>query len=126
MAMPEWTSDELTRVGNADELQVASLRRDRTLTGPRTIWVVRDGDDVYVRSVNGPTAVWFRGTRVRHEGHIQAGGVDKDVTFADAGDSVNAQVDAAYRTKYARYPDQYVQAITSPEAASTTMRLVPR
>lgn len=44
--MPEWTSDELTKVGNAEELQVASVRRDSTLTSPRTIWVVRDGDDI--------------------------------------------------------------------------------
>ena len=44
---------------------------------PVTIWVVRLGDDLYVRSVNGRTSAWFRGTQVRHEGHIQAGGVEQ-------------------------------------------------
>jgi hypothetical protein len=68
-----WTNDEFTRIGDAEELQVASLRRDGTLGSPRTIWVVPYGDDLYVRSVNGSTAVWFRGTQVRHEGHIRAG-----------------------------------------------------
>jgi hypothetical protein len=50
-----WTDDELDRVGSAEELDVASRRRDGELGGPRTIWVVRVGDDIYVRSVNGPT-----------------------------------------------------------------------
>ena len=82
--MTTWTSDELNKIGKAEELQIASLRRDGTLRKPVTIWVIRLGDDLYVRSVNGRTSAWFRGAQVRHEGHIQAGGVDKDVTFVEA------------------------------------------
>src|SRR5207244_9479478 len=41
--------------------------------------------------------------QARHEGHIQAGGVDKDVTFGVEPDAdINDQIDAAYRTKYRR------------------------
>lgn len=47
-----------------------------------TIWVVRVGDELYVRSVNGRTSAWFRGAQVRHAGHIRAGGMDKDVTLS--------------------------------------------
>jgi len=83
--MTTWTSDELDKVAAEDELQIASVRRDGTLRNPVTIWVVRLGDDLYVRSVNGRTSAWFRGTRDRHNGHIRAGGVEKDVTFVDAG-----------------------------------------
>ena len=99
--MSSWTSDELNRIGKAGELRIASLRRDGTLRNPVTIWVVRLGDDLYVRSVNGRTAAWFRGVQVRHEGHIRAGGVDKDVTFVEAdGDAgLNDQIDAAYPRK---------------------------
>jgi hypothetical protein len=121
-----WTSDELARVGAAEELQIASLRRDGTLGSPRTIWVVPYGDDLYVRSVNGPAADWFRGTRVRHEGHIRAGGVDKDVAFVDADHSINDPIDAAYRTKYRRYAKSITDSINSPGARSTTIKLVPR
>src|SRR5512135_1794058 len=103
-----WTSDELKKIGTAEELQIAAFRNDGTLRKPVTIWVVRLGDELYVRSVNGRTSAWFRGTQVRHEGHIQAGGVEKDVTFVDETDpGINDQIDNAYLTKYRRYP-QYV------------------
>ena len=124
--MTTWTSDELTRISTAEELRIASLRRDGTLGRPRTIWVVRHGDDLYVRSVNGPTAAWYRGTQVRHEGHIRAGGVDKDVTFAEADHSLDDQINAAYRTKYQRYAKSITDAINSTGARSTTIRLLPR
>ena len=124
--MTTWTSDELAQIGKADELEIASLRRDGTLRNPVTIWVVRHGDDLYVRCVNGRTGAWFRGTQARHEGHIQAGGVDKDVTFVDADPDINDPIDAAYRTKYRRYAASIVSTILSPEARSATIKLVPR
>ncbi|MFG2777988.1 DUF2255 family protein [Streptomyces prunicolor] len=120
-----WTDDELDRVGAAEELDIASRRPDGELSSRRTIWVVRVGDDIYVRSVNGPTSAWFRGTRARHEGRIEAGGVEKDVAFEDVDGTVNDAVDAAYRTKYGRYSANTIQRITSSTAGSTTMRLLP-
>jgi hypothetical protein len=125
--MTAWTSDELTKIGTAEELEIASLRRDGTLRKSVTIWVVRLGDDLYVRSVNGRTSTWFRGTQERHEGHIQAGGVDKDVTFVEeAARDLNDQLDTAYRTKYRRYAASIISTIVSPEARSATIKLVPR
>ena len=123
--MTAWTSNELSKIGAAEELQIASLRRDGTQRTPVTIWVVRHGDDLYVRSVNGRTAAWFRGTQARHEGHIQAGGVDKDVRFVEADDR-NDEIDAAYRTKYHRYAASFTDSIVSPEARAATLKLVPR
>jgi hypothetical protein len=124
--MTAWTSDELSKIAAAEELQIASVRRDGTLRNPVTIWVVRHGDDLYVRSVNGRTAAWFRGVQVRHEGRIWAGGVEKDVTFVDASHDINDDLDAAYRTKYRRYAASIIKAITSPEARAATIKLVPR
>jgi hypothetical protein len=121
--MTAWTNDELTRIGAADELQIAPRRRDGTLRNPRTIWVVRHGDDLYVRSVNGRTSAWFRGAQVRHEAHIQAGGVDKDVRLVET-DDLNDQLDAAYRTKYRRYAPRVIDTIISPQARAATLRLV--
>ena len=126
--MTEWTREELNKIGTAEELEIASLRRDGTLRKPTTIWVVRVGDDLYVRSAYGPTSAWFRGVQVRHEGRIRAGGVEKDVSFGDAGaePNLNDQIDTEYRTKYRRYEETYVKPVVSPEVRSTTIKLVPR
>ncbi|WP_030621619.1 DUF2255 family protein [Streptomyces fulvoviolaceus] len=121
-----WTSQELDSIEHAEELEISSLRRSGELGSRRTIWVVRVGDGIYVRSVNGPGSDWYRGTRARQEGRIQAGGVGKDVTIIDADDEVDDAVDAAYRAKYGHYAAYIIKAITSPEASSTTMRLEPR
>ena len=119
--MTVWTSDELNKIGRAEELKIASLRGDGTLRNPVTIWVIRLGDDLYVRSVNGRSGTWFRGAQVRHEGHIRAGGVEKEVTFVDADPDLNDQIDAAYRTKYRRYAASIIRSILSPEARSATI-----
>jgi hypothetical protein len=125
--MTAWTSDELNKIGKAEELQIASLRGDGTLRKSLPIWVVRLGDDLYVRSMNGRTGAWFCGVQVRHEGHIQAGGVEKDVAFIEETDpDLNGQIDAAYHTKYRRYGASIVGTIVSSEARSATIKLVPR
>ena len=125
--MTTWTSNELNKIGTAEELQIASLRRDGTLRNLVTIWVVCLGDDLYVRSVYGRTSAWFRGIQVRREGHIRAGGVDKDVAFVEEADpDINDQIDAAYRTKYRRYAASIISTTVSPKARSATIKLVPR
>ena len=124
--MSEWTSNELTRIGGAEELQIASRRSDGTLRKPVTIWVVREGDSLYVRSVKGPTGAWFRGTQERHEGRIRAGGVEKDVTLVNADHDIDDAVDAAYRAKYRRYAGSILNSVLTPQARSTTIKLVPR
>ena len=123
--MSTWTNDELDRFAGAEELEIASVRRDGTLRKPVTIWVVRHGDDVYVRSVNGRTSSWFRGAQARHEAHIRAGGVDKDVLLVEADDA-NDEIDAAYRAKYRRYAESIVGSIVTPQARAATLKLVPR
>jgi hypothetical protein len=124
--MTAWTGDELASIGTADELDIAPLRAGGTLRNPVTIWVVRYGDDLYVRSARGPGGAWFRAAQERHEGRVQAGGIEKDVTFAEETDpAVNDQIDAAYRGKYHRYSRSYVDPIVTPEARATTLKLVP-
>lgn len=124
--MTRWTARELAEIDGGDELTISSLRPDGSLSSERTIWVVRDGDEVYVRSVNGPGSAWFRATRPRQAGHVSIGHLDRDVAFTDADDSVNDQVDNAYRSKYRSYAASIVNSVVTPVARSTTMRLDPR
>ncbi len=125
--MAGWIGNDLERIGAAVHLQLASFKEDGTLRKPVVIWVVRVGNDLYVRSWRGRTAAWFRGTLMRHEGRIWAGGVEKDVTFVEEADAdLNDQIDAAYHTKYRRYSAQYVNPMVAPEARAATIKLVPR
>jgi aryl-alcohol dehydrogenase-like predicted oxidoreductase len=41
------------------------------------MWVVRDGEELYVRSMHGRSGAWFRDTQTRHQGHIRPGGVER-------------------------------------------------
>jgi len=124
--MTQWTSDQLDKIGKAEEVQIASVRRDGTLGKAVTIWVVPLGDDIYVRSVGGRDGHWFRGTQEKHEGRIQTGAVRQDVTFVDAGHGLDAEIDAAYRTKYRRYAGRILDSVLTPEARAATLKVVPR
>jgi hypothetical protein len=125
--MTAWTSEDLNKIGTAEELEIAPLRRDGIPTKPTTIWVVRVGDDLYVRSYRGRRGSWFRAAQVRHEGQIRAATVEKDVTFLEETDPrTNDQIDAVYRTKYGGYNAQYVDPMVASEARATTIKLVPR
>ena len=124
--MKSWTRDELDKIGKAEELQIASMRRDGTIRKPVTIWVVRVGDELFVRSVNGPASAWFRGVQVKQVGRISAGGIEQEVTFSEADPSLNDAIDATYRAKYRRYAKRIVDSIVSPEARSATIRLLRR
>ena len=124
--MMSWTKDELTRIGNAEELHIASVRRDGTLTHPVTIWVVRHEDDLYIRSVNGRAGSWFRRAQVRNEGHIQTDGMGRDVSFTTADPELSDEIDAAYRRKYHRYGENILSSVVSRQARTATIRLIPR
>jgi hypothetical protein len=81
--MTAWTDEELGRIGEARELQLASERPDGTLRPHVTIWVVRVDDGLYVRSAYGANNPWFRRAKASGVGRIRAGGLERDVTFAD-------------------------------------------
>ncbi|HXI96637.1 MAG TPA: DUF2255 family protein [Candidatus Acidoferrum sp.] len=124
--MTAWAGDKLDKLGGSEEVQIASMGRDGKLGKPLTIWVVRHGDDLYVRSVRGRNAHWFRGTLETHEGQIRAGGIRQDVTFVEADHAIDGDVDAAYRTKYRRYAGNILNSVLTTEARSTTTKLTPR
>jgi hypothetical protein len=124
--MSDWTVEELDKIGVADELEIAALRPDGTLRSFTTIWVVRVGDDLYVRSYRGRGGGWFRSVLRRREGSIRAGGITRDVTVAEPDDADHDAIDHAYRTKYGRYGGTYVDPMVSPDATAATLRLSPR
>lgn len=125
--MPSWTEVELDKIGNEEELEIASLRLDGSLRNPVTIWVVRVGDDLYVRAYKGINGPWYRHTQVRHAGRIRAGGVEKEVTFSEVSEAdILDRVDTTYRSKYRRYDAETLDPMLTPMARAATIKLSPR
>lgn len=125
--MSEWSEAELRAVDTVDELRISSVRADGTTTRPVIIWAVRVGDRVYMRSVHGRGAGWFKGTRAAGIGHISIGGVEQDVTFTEVADPTEQEaISRAYRAKYGRYAQSIIDSTLTPDALAATITATPR
>jgi hypothetical protein len=124
--MTTWTADELDRIGASDELQITTDRPDGSSRRWTPIWVVRAGDDLYVRSYRGADGAWYRHATRDGHGRVRAGGLDHEVTFTEPPTSTREAVDDAYRAKYARYGDTYLRPMLDAPATAATLRLVRR
>jgi hypothetical protein len=123
--MTAWTTEDLGRIGEATELQIASTRADGSLRPSVTIWVVRVGDDLYVRSAYGTENPWYVRATASGTGRITAGGVERDVTFVVPEGDVHTAIDAAYHAKYDHYGPKIVNTVVGEVAAAGTLKLVP-
>ena len=96
--MSTWTAQELERIGKSEELQLASARSQGGISRFVTMWVVRAGDELYVRSAHGPDNPWYRRARAATAGQIRAGGLERAVTFDTAEPAVQGAIDAVNTT----------------------------
>jgi hypothetical protein len=122
--MSAWTTEELERIADADELEIAAVRRNGELRRATPIWVVRAGDDLYVRAAYGAASGWYGVARTSRQAHIRAGGVERDVAVEDADEAVLDAVDAAYRAKYGGRYANIVDKLVEPEHRANTVRFV--
>jgi len=120
-----WTPAELDQIGRADELQISSRRADGSLRPFVTIWVVRSGDGIYIRSAGGPSNGWYRRALASGTGRIRAGGVERDARFAAADRALAPAIDAGYHAKYDRYGPRFVAPVTGPAAHDVTLQVIP-
>ncbi len=118
-----WAPDELDAIGAAGQIDIAPRRPDGSLGRFTTIWIVRVGDDLYIRSYRGAAGGWYRDVQRTHTARIRAGRREHDVTLQDAPDIEPTTVDDAYRAKYGS--SVYVDAMVTPASTPTTLRLHP-
>ena len=121
--MTDWAPNDLDMIGEADEIQITTLRQDGSARPYKPIWVVRGDDALLVRSYRGGDGDWYRHAQHHPHGRIIVRGAEYDVGFAGAENASTAAVDQAYRDKYGA--NSYVDAMTSDAAAATTMTLTP-
>jgi hypothetical protein len=114
---------ELALLDETQEVEIETARPG----GPshRTIiWIVVDGDDAFVRSVNGATARWYREAVANPSVTLHAGGRTLAATAAAAADaeSVRRTSDALKR----KYPgSDGLREMLEPDIFDTTLRLEP-
>lgn len=124
--MTTWTPADLDTIGAADELDIATIRSDGSQRRWTPIWVVRVGNDVYVRGYRGRSSGWFRHATTAGTARVRAGGVEREVTVDEVHDvSLQDDIDDAYRAKYARYGETYLKPMTATAAVEATLRLTP-
>ena len=119
-----WTPEQLTALGDADEVEITSRRENGTLRPFVTIWAVRSGDDIVVRSAYGTGNGWYKRAVASGIGAIRAGGVEADVAFEPVTDG-HDEIGAAYHAKYDKYGSRVVNPAVGPESHEATLRLVP-
>src|SRR4051794_3166623 len=121
--MADWTAEQVSQIAAPQEVQVTIRRSDGSLRRPTTIWIVSDGDRLFVRPTTGRTAAWSRGATASGRGQIVAGGRASEVTFTEATDADLPTVDSAYRQKYRRYASIVDHLVTAgPRAATLQVR----
>ena len=121
-----WNTQDLEQIEDADEMGIASRRADGSLRPYITIWFVRAGDDLYVRSAYGPENGWYQRALASGQGRVSVGDWEHDVYFEEPDPAIAEGLHQAYHAKYDRYPPTIVGTVVSDVAAGCTLRLVPR
>jgi hypothetical protein len=123
--MSTWSTDELRKIAEADDLHISPFREDRKTYGtPTWVWSVAVDDALYVRAYNGQNSRWYQAAVRQKAGRITAAGMTKEVTFEPVDGRINDLVDDAYRAKYRGSP--YLSPMISARARSATVKVMQR
>ena len=76
-----WDPKDLERLGRAEEVELASRRQDGSVSRSTVMWVVRVGDELFVRSAYGPGSAWYRRAVRYGHGVVRGGGADAGVVL---------------------------------------------
>jgi hypothetical protein len=117
-------ADLLSRLARVEEVQIETQRAADAPVHRTIIWVVVAGNDVYVRSVRGASARWYREMRANPTGalHVEGQRIPVRAVPATDADSV-ARASAEYQRKYGKSP--FGPAMVRDEILETTIRLEP-
>jgi len=128
MTASPWNPETLAALADAIEVDVTPLAADGSRRPSRTIWSIGVGDELYVRSWKGPTAVWYRDAIASHQGSIEVtgGGASQLVTFeeVDTAAPVQERISATFLSKYGRFDEAAAMNVQGP--LESTLRLLPR
>lgn len=106
----------------AREVEIETKADGRTYR--TVIWVVSDGDNVFVRSVRGDAGKWYQRAVANSDVALLLGERRANYVAVPASDDESIElVSARIRKKYP--PSRSVDAMVHPDVLHTTMRLDP-
>jgi len=115
--------DELALLADTEEIELETARPDGQ-TGRTIIWIMVDGEDAFIRSVNGAGARWYREATANPSVTIHAGtqALRAHVIAAPDPESV-ARVNDALERKYTGIVG--LREMLVPDIFETTLRVEP-
>lgn len=124
-AMKSWTTEELQKIANADDLHISPLREDgKTYGTPTWIWSVVVDDGLYVRGYNGQNSTWYQAALKQKSGRIRVAGSAHEVAFEPVTGDLNYRIDDAYRKKYRT--SSYLPPMIEARARAATVKIIPK
>jgi hypothetical protein len=112
----------LALLDRADEVDIET-RSPKGTTHSVPIWIVVDGDEVFIRAYRGPTSRWYRELVARPGALVLKGQrIPVRAIAAADGDSVKRTSDG-YRKKYRK--GSSLDSMLVPSVLPTTVRLEP-
>ncbi len=123
--MATWSTEELRKIAEADDLHISPFREDGVTYGtPTWIWSVAVDHALYVRAYSGQRSRWYQAAVRQKAGRITVAGMRKEVTFESVDGPINDLLDDAYRARYHGSP--YLSSMLGARARSATVKVMPR
>lgn len=108
------------------EIQIETARQSESPAHRTVIWIVVDGDAVFVRSVRGSAGRWYRELSANPHGAVHAGGTRVPVQAEQVTDAGTiARVSDLLRNKYEKRWPGPTASMLRDEVLPTTLRLRP-
>ena len=123
--MVTWSTEELRKIAEADDLHISPFREDGVTYGtPTWIWSVAVDHALYVRAHSGQRSRWYQAAVRQKAGRITVAGMTKEVTFESVDGPINDLIEDAYRARYHGSP--YLSSMLGARARSATVKVMPR
>ncbi len=120
--MAGFSSDILSDLSKVREVKI---RTEKHPDSAVVIWIVVEGNEVFVRSFRGPKGRWYRDLAAGGPASLEVGRRRLAVHAEPARDEASvARVSREFLSKYGS--SSYAQAMVKPDVLRTTLRLVPR
>ena len=116
--MAELDAETLRLLDSTAEVDIETSR------GRRTIWVVVDGANAYIRSVRGGSGAWYRAVQREPDARLHVDGRELRIRLTAVTEQAEIErVSAAIDKKYRRRWPGPTDSMLRPEVLGTTLRV---